>query len=237
MKTRVRTPCVSSSAVLLFFSAAVAFGNPLPAFQDGEFPEGVWSHHVVRQEGAGDGAVTRHEAGGNPGAYLEISTWSESPLWTILWYAAPWDPEVFGPIESLMLEIDEKAVASSGNGQNLKLVVVQNGRFYLAPLEPSYTGGGTGTTWQTLFFEAVDEDDFAECPPPWPHDPTERPDFSIHGAPLYFGFMVGLTGAASPPRVHAYDNWAVWPQVPPVSVDPSVESEAWSRIKGFYRRP
>ena len=237
MKRRVSTLWMASPAALVLLSATAAFGNPLPAYFDGEFPDFAWSHHVVWQAGTGDATVTRHDTGGNPGAYLEISTWSESPLWTVLWYEAAWDPAEFGPIESLILEIDEKAVTSSGDGQNLKLVVVQNGRHYFAPLVPSYTGGGTGTTWQTMIFDPVTVEDFGECPPPWPHDPGERPDFSLDGAPLQFGFMVGLTGAASPARVHAYDNWAVWPQSPAVSVAPGVEVEDWSRVKTHYRGP
>ena len=235
-----RKACVSGPVVLFLFSFAFfssASGNPLPAFEDGEFPDALWSSQVVRQTGAGDATVTRHDTGGNPGAYLEISTWSESPQWIILSYAAPWEPRSFGPIESLTLQIDEKAVASSGDGHNLKLVVVQDGVPYFAPLVPSYSGGGTGTTWETLLFEPVEPDDFGGCPPPWPHDPTGRPDFSVDGAPLYFGFMVGLTGAAPSPRIHAYDNWAVWRRLPAVSVGPSVAAEAWTRIKDLYRRP
>jgi hypothetical protein len=237
MKSRTLTLGVSGPALVLLLSAAVALGNPLPAYEDGEFLEMLWSHQVMRQAGAGDGIVTRHETGGNPGAYLEISAWSESPQWTALWFAAAWDPGEFGPIRSLFLQIDERAVSSAGDGQNLKLLVVQDGRYYLAPLEPAYTGGGTGTTWETLFFDPVEADDFAECPPPWPQDPSEHPDFSLDGAPLYFGFLVGLTGPVSVPRVHAYDNWAVWPQLPAVSVDPSIEPVDWSRIKEPYRRP
>jgi hypothetical protein len=236
MKSRAHARRAAGPAAVLLLCATVALGNPLPAFEDGEFPDVLWSQHVVQQAGPGDAAVTRHTSGGNPGAYLEISAWSQSPLWTILWYAADWNPQYLGPIESLTFQIDERAVDTEGDGQNVKLVVVQGGKYYLAPLEPTYTGGGTGTAWETLFFASVHADDFAECPPPWPCDPDGHPDFSLSGAPLYFGFMVGLTGATSVPRTHAYDNWAVWPQSPPVSIGSSVESETWSRIKTLYRR-
>jgi hypothetical protein len=211
---------------------ADASANPLPSFDDGEFLSGTWSHVVLLEGGVGAGTVTRQTSGGNPGAFLEVSTQSgwDLHMWVAMWKNdIYWDPSEYGPADSLGFMIDEKAISSFGSGQNIKLLVVQEGRYYLAPLVPWTTTSGTGTTWETIIFDPVTEDDFGEIPP-LPYDPTGKPDFSSTGAPVYFGFAVGVSSVLDP-RIHGYDNWTVWLYVPPVAV----ESETWSRIKGQYR--
>ena len=212
---------------LLVLGAAAALGNPLPVWEDGEFQEGTWGHDVILDFGEGVGTVAR-ETTGNPGACLLVTTEVSGSLWVVLWNEFGWDPAA-GPVQSLMFQIDEKAVISSGTGQNLKALVVQNGRFFVAPLTPVDTGPGSDPEWKTVTFAALVESDFAEIPA-WPDSPADPPDFSTAGEVLYFGFAVG--GLNTPGMmVHLYDNWMVVPFFGPVAVEP----ESWGGVKGLYR--
>lgn len=226
--------CLASSLFLLCFPCVELCANPLPAIYDGEFTS--WSYDVLLESGAGAGSMTRETTGGNSGAFLSVSTQSgwELAMWVVMWKDdVDWIPSRDGVIDSLLFVIEEKEIASAGAGQNLKLAVIQDGTTYLAPLSPWLTGGGTGTTWESLVFDPVAADDFARIPP-WPYDANQNPDFSTGGGPIQFGFMVGVSSVLDP-RIHGYDNYEVIIFTPVTAIDPDVEANSWSGIKILYR--
>ncbi len=226
--------CLAFSFFLLCIPCVELLANPLPAFFDGDFTN--WSYDVLLESGAGTGSMTRESTGGNGGAFLSVSTQSgwESAMWVVMWSSdLLWEPAIAGPLDSLLLVIEEKEIVSAGDGQNLKLAVIQGGATYLAPLSPWLTGGGTGTTWEPLVFDAVTADDFARVPP-WPYDAGDKPDFSASGEPMYFGFMVGVSSVLDP-RVHGYDNYELILFTAVTAVGPEVESSSWSGVKTLYR--
>lgn len=220
----VRTLVAISVSCLCFSNV---FGNPLPVWEDGEFLEGTWTHEVLVAPGEGTASVSRVMLG-NPGACLSVIAESAGPLWVVLWNELGWDPSG-GAVRFLTFQIDERAVSSWEDGQNLKALVVQNGRTFVAPLTPVYTGTGSNTDWQTILYDSLAEEDFAEIPQ-WPETPADHPDFSASGGVLYFGFAVAAE-ATPVPLSHLYDNWLVYAYFDPIAV----ESDSWGGVKGLYR--
>lgn len=210
---------------LLSFNTADA---TLTFVQDGDFQD--WQSLVL---GSGSGDVTRVSTGGNPGAYLVMGSSNHSTNDICVWVLAykpdfVWDPASDGPICTVEMAIDEKAISSFGEGQNVKLLVVQDGRYYGATLHPWFTGGGIDTTWETLHIGPATASNFFEATEAcW--DTTSTPDFSATGAPIQFGFMVGNTNTVT--RVtHAYDNWCIWIDMGPSSTDAS----SWGGVKNLW---
>ena len=127
MRLAERTIAAACVAAILCIPAVCAARNPGVVVMDGDFTD--WSYVVLLESGAGTGTVTRLETGGNPDAYLQINTQSgwELHAWVLLWKdGVMWDPSDGCEIETIELEIDEKALNSFGAGQNIKLLVVQD---------------------------------------------------------------------------------------------------------------
>ena len=230
----IRTPAILVGLILLLLLLPfdVALGNPLPVWEDGQFVDGTWSHEVLVTPGEGNASVTR-VTGGNPDACLSVTTDATGPLWVALWCDLAWNLGD-GAIEYLTLQIDEKAVMSAGSGQNLKLLVHQDGRNYVAPVAPVTTGTGSDPDWQTVLYPSLAASDFAEIPD-WPGAPAAHPDFSAAGGLICFGFAVGVESTPFP-LTHLYDNWFVFPMFTPVSVEPgSPARESWAGVKERYR--
>jgi hypothetical protein len=227
----MRTSATALAALLLSLlatSLAPAF-NPGVVIMDGDFVDWSWSY--LLEGGVGACSATLNETGGNPDAFFEISTASgwELNAWVVLWKnGVMWDPSDGCEIDYIVLQIDEKALDSFGGGQNIKLLVVQDGKYYVAPLDPWNTGSGIETTWETHVFDPCYYDDFGEIPP-WPPDDTSRPDFTQTGGFIKFGFAVGVSSVLDA-RIHAYDNWKVTIECSPCPV----EEATWGSIKALY---
>jgi hypothetical protein len=208
-----------------------AFGDRTVTVEDGDFTD--WTCQVILEGGAGACSMTCMSSGGNPDACLEVSTCSgwELHAFIVMWKTGfTWDPSPENEIGSVKLEIDEKALDSFGAGQNLKLVVVQDGRFYGAPLVPWAQATGIETSWETLTRGPAEQDDFGEMTT-FPFDPLEQPDFSPSGSPMHFGFTVGVSSVLDA-RIHAFDNWKITIE-PPAAVP--VDATTWGAIKDCYR--
>ena len=80
-----------------------------------------------------------------------------------------------------------------------------------------------------MFIGSVTANDFVEVPP-WPYNPTEKPDFSASGGPITLGFMVGVSSVLDV-RCHGYDNYEVIVHTPWIGIEPNT----WSRVKTLYR--
>jgi len=227
MRTSATT--VLALCLCLALPALAAALNPGVVLTDGDFTD--WSHVVLLESGTGECTVTRYDTGGNPDAYLEISSRSgwELGAWLLTWKdGVVWDPSDGCEIEYIVFEIDEKAIWSFGQGQNIKLLVVQDGRYYLAPLVPWITTAGTETYWETHVFDPCYVDDFGEIPP-WTIDPNEKPDFTQSGGPIRFGFAIGVSSVLDA-ITHAYDNWKITIECLPCPV----EASTWGAIKALY---
>ena len=211
---------------ILFLPGFDALADPVVTVGTGDFDN--WSY-VVFTEGSGYGEWERWEDGGNPGAHLRIRTRTGSHQNTMVlsWENEyVWDPSVEGQIGCLTLQIDEKAIWSFGEGHGMKLLVVQDGRYYAAPMRKILTY--YETTWETLVLGPYGESDFGEVLPV-EFNPDEKPDFSPSGAPLHFGFLVGNTHVLDA-VTHAYDNWEVTIVVGGLT---PVESTTWGQIKAL----
>jgi len=217
-------------ACVLCLPSVCAALNPGVVIMDGDFTD--WSHVVFLESGVGACSVTRLETGGNPDACLEVSSRSgwELAVWTLMWKnGVVWDPSDGCEIETIQLEIDERGVDTFGQGQNVKLLVVQDGRYYGAPLDPWITVTGSETSWETHVFGLAYVTDFGEVPP-YHFDPNERPDFTATGGPIKFGFAVGNSSILDA-IIHRYDNWKITIECLPCPV----EDATWGAIKALYQ--
>jgi hypothetical protein len=222
---------VAVGLICILSLPGIALAIP-PNVQDGNFTSS-WAFDVLKEDPAQCTArFTHHSTGGNPDSCMEIATvtGSSTRVWALMWKTDySWDPATDGSICYLRMEIDEKAIWSFGNGQNIKILVVQDGNYYGATFDPWPTNGGTGTTWETVSIGPAYVDNFFKVPP-WPYDLDSKPDFSPSGGPMHFGFMVGNTSTQDT-VFHCYDNWKIWIHLPPSAVEPAT----WGGIKALYR--
>ena len=227
----MRTPLTALflACALLLPSVSAAL-DPGVVITDGDFAD--WSYVVFLESGVGACSMTRLDTGGNPDACLEVSSRSgwELSVWTVMWKnGVEWDPSDGCEIESIQLEIDERGVTTAGQGHNVKLIVVQDGRYYGAPLLPWITVTGSELTWETHVFDPAFVTDFGEVPP-YHFDPNERPDFTATGSPIKFGFATGNRSTLDA-NTHRYDNWKITIECVPCPV----EEATWGTIKALFR--
>lgn len=217
--------------LIFILGLAAPSRGDIAVIQDGEFLN--WSMTVHLEGGEGGAVMIRHDSGGNPGAFVEVETWSGWQLhaWGLLWKADTiWDPSS-GDINSVAFQIDERAISSYGSGQNMKLLVRQNGRYYGAPIDPWGTVTDIEPYWLTYLLGPVVAADFGEWLPNGTVNLSSKPDFSSVGADMQFGFLVGVSSVLDM-RVHGFDNWQV-------TIDyespTAVERTSWGAVRGLYR--
>jgi hypothetical protein len=215
---------------LFCFSSAPALAEREVTLVDGDFMD--WSWTVLLEEGVGWGNVTRMETGGNPDAFIEVGTPSgwELHMWVLMWKEGfIWDPSGNCEIEQVTLEIDEIGLNTFGQGQNIKLLLVQGDSYFAGPLVPWLTITHVEPTWETHVLGPVTQDNFFGLLP-LPYNPGGKPDFGPTGAPIRVGFMVGVSSVLDA-KFHGYDDWKITVQC--VGCSPT-EPSTWGKIKGLY---
>jgi hypothetical protein len=147
--------------------------------------------------------VEERPEGGNPGAfrYVGITMGENSQIWVQhRRLGAVWNPATDGPVDLIRGEFDGRAVSPSG-AVALSFLLVQNETLYWT--ERVFTSGPNwfSTSWTETEFVR-----FGTGPGP------DRPDFSVNGAPLKFGYLTGAshtTGVPVVTRQAGVDNWRV----------------------------
>ena len=200
-----------------FAAFAIGAGSAAHAnmiFSDpGTFSTSIWSKTI---RGGGDVVDTREMSGGNPGDWLQLQTvpngdnGADIVIGVFLDSDATWNPSTQGAIDSATMYIDKKAIAAFGDGQAIRIALLQNGQIFDDPFAvtstPSdWTNASDGTSATEVNrtysqFKAVNALGV--------EDPNAFPDFSESGSMITFGFAVGDSGtAASSGTTIGYDNW------------------------------
>ena len=172
---------------------------------DGDFENWTFTG-LVSANAQGNASLV---GGGNPGACIEVATYTPHfGDWG--WGVAvkddlTWDFAARGPIGAVRMDIDMNAVDSVNQGQGLYIVVIQDGRMYGGPIEPSITG--SDDFWHRLSVGPLPAESFAEVShverEQWNTD--SHPDFSASGPEAQFGFIAGNHNSGV--ITHLYDNW------------------------------
>jgi hypothetical protein len=118
--------------------------------------------------------------------------------------SATWDPAQNGPIGCILLELDVKSVSGWGDGQVLFLLVVQDGKYYVADGEVT----GSQTDWHTVVGGPATELTFYEIVGANQYDTSSHPDFGPEGSPMHFGFATANSN--SDYYTQKYDNWSLF---------------------------
>jgi hypothetical protein len=218
------------SFLLLLLAPETALGDQI-VLEDGEFVN--WSSEYLASGPRASAEMIREPSGGNPGACIRATTYMNPyyHVWLCMWKeTAIWDPSVDGEIIHLSLQIDTRGVVTEAGGQNVKLFLFQDERYYGGPDEPHSTGTGSSTSWHTMSMGPIPSDNFC---PQLPYQPTRHPDFTATGGPIRLGFMIGNSSTGNPRSLsHLYDNWRVTIEFAGVT---TVEATTWGQIKQHYR--
>ncbi len=196
---------------LLFLVSA---GNAQTVLRDGDFaswrsvdlgPPGSSAHMEVVQ------------TGGNPGAHIRATTNTGPLVWLLMWSEAfVWDPSVNGPLESIDFRVDFRSIDCWGQGQGIRPLLIQDGRYFLSREHEKTYRGDPPCHWTTLDepyehdfpvlyecdFMCVVEEQFQTDQQPIGSGP---PDFGPTGGPIRFGFVI--SNRISDEYIQDYDNW------------------------------
>ncbi|CAN5849142.1 hypothetical protein BH23GEM7_BH23GEM7_08270 [soil metagenome] len=147
--------------------------------------------------------VEERSGGGNPGAfrYVSMTMGQNSQIWVQhRRLGAVWNPAEDGPVDRIRGELDASAIPPTASAI-VSFLLVQNGTVYWSERFFANGPGWFSTGWTESDFVR-----FGTGPGP------ERPDFSVNGAPIQFGYLTGgshTTGAPTATRQVGVDNWRV----------------------------
>lgn len=185
-----------------------------------------WTDSYIAGEGS-SAYMTWHSTGGLPGAHIESTTYTVGPYpdgeatHFLIKDDFIWNPSVQGGIDSLTFEIDVQSISGWGQGQEIRLLVYQDGKYFLAPYDPIITG--CETSWHKMVFDPYTAEDFFLKDQVMGGNISIHPDFSINGSDLQFGFATrnGVSGLytqkyilsaqnKSSPRAFNYISFKLW---------------------------
>ena len=184
-------------------------------FEDGEFFAGDWETQVFDEAGGPiQVVVARPTAGGNPGAYLDVSYELPPKTYARVFHGASqatYDPTTQGAIYVVAFA----AQSPSGVGwsgvylRDLQPAFRQGGRLYAVTWPLLYSP--TSAPWTTAFSRtSYDIWRFQYVAGPPCGTGETCPDFSTHGSPIKFGFMATMSSDENAGHVRAaVDNWRV----------------------------
>lgn len=153
---------------------------------------------------AAGNAWTVEPTGGNPGSWVEFSA---DPLnydsWTgLLTDSWVYDPQTQGQIYSMSLSADVYAITGLQYA-GTQTLLFQNGNYYFDFATAVSTGA-----WATSAVTGVTAADFWEIDPAdGTYNQTLNPDFSSSGAPITFGYAMGVLPGVQ--VAEGYDNVAI----------------------------
>jgi hypothetical protein len=167
-------------------------------FTDGDFAN--WSFSSLADPGSS--ATFSLVGNGNPGLCLQCTTVSGLAYGIAVANWATWNPFSDGPISNVTMTIDVKSISGWGGGQGIKIVAIQGGKLYMAPITQSATG--SQTSWHAVSL-TCGSSDFLYIWGPWQYDFTAHPDFTATGGVVQFGFYAGNSSSGT--YTQLYDNW------------------------------
>jgi len=168
---------------------------------DGDFDPATWATTFASGVSGQTGAQVA--SGGNPGAYWEVETTTNTQTFMAhLGSALVYDPAL-GALDSIDISLQYLPLAARGDGHFIAPLLRQDGTLYRA--SGSVTGS-TATTWQTYALTGLTPANFAVVSAAGING-AGAPDFSQAGAPITFGFLTGNSGGDG--ITIAYDNYAV----------------------------
>jgi len=227
-----RTCGVLASAVVLTLLSSRSFADSV--YTDGTFNNIDWT---LITEGVGIGgsaSASQQPAGGNPGAYRQVTTnvnTAGSGSSFIFAFnekvAATYDPTVQGAITSIDYSEDSILVQGFGDGQITGIALAQNGTIYYDldfkansfAWTPNSETGLTSADFLTAAYYAG--------------GPVTHPDFSVSTAPITFGFVrvdSQAAGGGGYSIVGGIDNWSVDVHSAPLTPVTPLPSSAWSGL-------
>lgn len=182
---------------------------------------------------------------GNPGDWLElltVPTGADGLDFVVGAFINPdatWNPSTQGAINNLSMTIDAKSakydngqiVTNQGDGQSLRVAVLQNGIFYEAVGPLTYSPAD----WTNFGKINVSGSSFTLLDPKSEHvGAPDHPDFTASGSPIKFGFMVANSGSAAISGTDiGYDNWALTLYTAPPPPTPQVPEPASLSLFGL----
>jgi len=177
------------------------------------WPADEWDHSLEHKilVGTANRGVSTETSGGNPTEYLRMDdTLSVGSSITAFHYFTDWpyDPSVYGPIQSIDYSEDRIVLSALGPGEEIigAFALIQGGTVYSCNQSMNFDN----TSWQTGSLSDLTESDFAYFSGPVAMSGSGL-DFSASGAPIYFGFLRGSENAGGSGVVHGHgiDNWEV----------------------------
>lgn len=189
------------------------------AVSDSTFADADWNLTQFTSGTGGSVAAGQVLAGGNPGAFRNLTDTLTGGgvgivLGTNIYTPFTYNPAVSGAIASL--DYTEDAACTSGcfgDGQSTGPAILQSGNLYI--LSSSTVVTGQSTTWTThalsgltaLDFGLVSLSGLATI-----FDDTQHPDFSASGAPIQVGYFRGNgtgIGGGGYALAAGIDNWQI----------------------------
>jgi hypothetical protein len=206
----------------LFFAASTAIVPEAGAavigqvvFSDGTYADADWT--IVNQFGlifAG-----QQPTGGHPGSYRQVAlaVGQNIPFVGQLNKTYVYNPSMTGPISGITYTIDLET--TNAEGATYFALLSQNGNLYI---ETMHTGNASPNTWLTENI-VLDLADFALLRTNIQGnaliiDPNSRPNFSVSGSPITFGYEVTAGGAGFFTSITGIDNDPIILTVTPSAV-------------------
>ncbi|NER99067.1 MAG: hypothetical protein F6J86_35475 [Symploca sp. SIO1B1] len=213
---------MKSALVIGAISLSLGLVKPLSAttivFQDSDFPVIDWSEvELIDSGNNGSLLVNQVLSGGNPDTYRQgFHDWGPGLInYAHLYTPQTYNPSVSGTISSLDFSYDFSVleVTNPSNGAvATEFLLEQDNVFYTNSFISQQVNPGI---WTTNFGFGLVSDDFVDVA-----GSTQKPDFSINGGEIAFGFAtLNLTGIASGrTSTWGVDNWKVTINQPNQSV-------------------
>jgi len=203
---------LAASIAIVAEARAAVIGQVI--FSDGTYADADWT--IVNQFGlifAG-----QVPTGGHPGSYRQVAlaVGQNIPFVGQLNKTYVYDPSN-GPISGITYTIDLET--TNAEGATYVALLSQNGNLYI---ETMHTGNASPNTWLTENI-VLDLADFALVRTNTQGnalivDPNSRPDFSVSGSPITFGYEVTAGGAGFFTSITGIDNDPIILTVTPSAV-------------------
>ncbi|MFI4953637.1 MAG: hypothetical protein ACHP7M_10905 [Burkholderiales bacterium] len=224
------------ASLTLAIATTIALSSPATAqtASDSTFLDTDWALTQFTTPGGGTSTGGQVLAGGNPGAFREITDALNAAgpglngvvLSTSIYTPFTYDPSVSGAITSLSYSEDAACTSGCfGQGQSTGPAVLQGGNLYILSSSSVITGPSLAWTNHPLSGLAAADFGLANVAADGSSlfDNTQHPDFSAGGAPIQFGFFRAngtSLGGGGYTLAAGIDNWQVTigagPPPPPV---------------------
>lgn len=196
--------CPDSPLIALACSLAFTSANAAQiTFSDGDFAS--WTAVSILGPNGGQ-TIERSSTGGNPDAFLSVTTVTNSSTYTgLLNPGFVYDPSQ-GAIEFIEASLDFRNITSFGQGHGVAtLLLEQAGSYFVAG---DFLSGSSNFAWQSLTPAQFTAAAFSRLAG------SGNLDFGLSGAPVKFGFLTANDGGLA--INVGYDNFSATTTTSPV---------------------